>query len=367
MFGSLSGRATVFDIQGELYLAARSVVIQAGAATLEAQALTTSQSLTLPGQDIPLVNEYARQSVSEVEGLSLTDVRSVLSDLAKSIDPASPEYQAIGESLLSSFERLMLIRPTKGLDDAQGLVKLLELSQISNDPQRADDLAVAYAQGIAAAGETFNTPSFLAALRTSGAASTLTGEGLFRFMLAFDEQQRQLGSGLGRLIKSLTSEAGVSEEQIKLQQASGIRDADGQVLDENLLRENAFAWVMANVIPKLEERGVDTTDPVAVQSAIGDLGFVTQEARLVASELVAELERARSIQAQAAAGLVSAQEASRKDLGASVNNLKAAFDTLASESLTPLFETIAPGIDLFANYLENLALNSSGLEKLGIV
>jgi hypothetical protein len=365
----LISRLASLTIAGPISLSVQSLIVNAAQATLVAQATTSSQNATMGQADKDLVNEAARQAVLRVEGLSLTDVRVAASDLARSIVKAdNPNFLPILDSLVHGLESLEIIRPANKEQDQAALNKVLDLAQIGQDPKRADDLVNAFTDLVGSAGPLFNSTAFVNALRMSRQGTTIDGNGLFRFGVAFNDVGRSVGSDVNRLVKVLNGEMGVSSGQETALQNSGLRTTDGQAVDSELLSSNFAAWVEQNVVPLLTQKGIDIAASTidgkkatpaeinnATSRALEDIGFVTTEARTLASVIAGTTEAALAAKVASDAAM-TAQQASAKDLGASFRNLKEAADTLASEGLTPLAEFFAPYVDMLANGMERIAL-----------
>jgi len=347
------GRMLSYIVVGQLYMQASNVVISGAQSALTAQALTTTQNLTLAPANIPLVNAAAVAALTQVEGLSINDLTKLYSNIALSIPAAGPNFARIALAAAQAEERIYAVTPDRAESATSILAKVLEFAQISEDPARAEAIMRGYAAGIGATGATFSPESFLAALRVSGTALTLDEQGIFNFMLAFDEGGRRVGDNTNRMLTALTQEAGVSQAQTDMLTASGIIGPNGRPVQEELLLANQQAWVQAVIRPLLLAQGVDPTDNIAVRIALQEMGFVTREMRQVAQEIAAGEERYFSAWQAAQSGMVNAVTGSQRDLGQSLRNLFASFSTMSVDTLVPLFERLAGPVDRLANWMES--------------
>jgi len=357
----LAERALIYSLLADIRWAVRSATRDAVESTLAGQTATVNQQLTLPEADIPLVDQVAREAVVATQGLGLADARILFTDLRKTVkDPAA--FEAMALALARGRERLAEINPETADKNSLALIKILEAAQVSTDPERAVDIIDAVVAGIAQAGDTFDATSYLKALRVSSTAPTLDGEGVFRTILAFDEQGRRLGTRVARLLAVLTKDIGVSDKQQARLEASGLRLPGGGAVDEELLRTNPMLWVERHLTSRIVEAGLDpnnSADAPAIQKLVADLGFVSQEAVAIVSEITGNAERAAALQNKAATALIRTQEAADKHLGSSSRNLAEAFGTAASVGLTPIFEKLAPKVDAFADWLKWVSLTDT--------
>jgi len=347
------GRMLSYIVVGQLYMQASNVVISGAQAAFQSQAITTTQNLTLAPVNVPIVNALAESFLPLVEGLSINDIRQLISNIALSIPAAGSNFNQIALAAVRAEERLYTISPDRAESAASILAKVLEFAQISQDPARAEALMRGYVAGIGATGATFSPESFLAALRVSGTSLTLDEQGIFNFMLALDEGGRRVGDNTNRMLTVLTQDAGVSEAQTNMLTRSGIIGPNGRPVQEELLLANQQAWVQAVIRPLLRAQGVDPTDNIAVRIALQEMGFVTREMRQVAQEIASAEERYFSAWQTAQAGVINAVQGSERDLGQSLRNLFASFSTIAVDTLVPLFSRLAGPVDRLANWMES--------------
>lgn len=354
-----------YGVAGLALYGVATVTVNAAQAVFAGQALTTAQNLTLDERDTIAVNSAAEQLLPRVENFSLTDMRAIGTDLARAIqvstpdfDAFNPSYVAIFDSVVRALEEVRLLRPATRQQDQDSLNRLMDLAQISEDPIRAQSLAEGYADGLGAVGPLFDTLGFVAALRNSGQATTIDGQGLFRLMLAYNERGRYVGTEFDRMVTVLTQDSGVDDKQTKLLQNAGLIGDDGQVIDPNgFLGVNNAAYIESQVVPALERINVNIDDATEVTRGLAQIGFVTGEANSIALVIAGIGEAAHAYQ-QSQASNMTAQEASALDLAQSFDNLAKSADTLANKTLIPLAEELSPYIDAFANSLEALALGN---------
>lgn len=376
-----------YSITGLTVYAASNVIINAGRATLASQELTTSQNLTRSPLTNEIVNRYAAELLPTTIGLSETDLRLIGTDISGAIDSTTPEFRQIFEYAIRGLEAAAMIRPNSRETDERVLQRIINSAQISQDPERAQDLVQGFIRGLGAVGRDFNAEAFVKAFVQSATATTITGEGLTRMMLAFDAIGRQTGEDLARLSNILSREAGVSVRQQRMLQEAGLRTEEGEVIDPFLLAENPFAWLETYVVPNIVSRlrevnaALPIDDPrrisedapdlqflnneVAVRSLLEEMGFVTTELNTVASA-IAGITEALIATKQAELVTMSPLEASAGDMNAALRNLTAGFETFSSRLLTPLFESTAPLVNNFGNLLKTVIDTGNGFSSLQV-
>jgi hypothetical protein len=236
-------------------------------------------------------------------------------------------------------------------------------------------------QAAALQGETFNASTFLSALRISGKAQTLNEEGFLRFALATDELGRILGSGVQRMSKILTirqadagAGGGVAKGTVDRLIKMGMRGKDGLSDEQRQRFDQDPLGYIAGVVNKLAaEKGLDPTkveDRPQVAQLLTELGFVGREARAILNEIAANAEREKAIPLGLSIDPTRLDEAAADDLGFQLRNLAEQFKSFSAETLKPLFEILAPGVRVVADFLQSLA-NAEGtaaqLKRLGVV
>ena len=216
-------------------------------------------------------------------------------------------------------------------------------------------------EGIAAAqltfGQDFNQKTFIAALRTSQAATRLTTDAMVNFASVVDEQGQRAGSRLQRFNKILTSAggegSGVNATQINLLEASGIRVAARR--NAKLLEEDFGEFIRQEVSPVLSGKGINLDDAVAVKKGLQDLGFTSQELALVEAEIIKRRERARDRERARQVRFDRFRENAEKDIGLAMKAVAAQFKDLSSAALGPAARLLAPALVDVAEGFDDLA------------
>lgn len=363
------------------YLTIRAAEVTIGSAvtaTLEAQAAETRREAAIADPAIRAQIERAGIDATRVgQTTSLTRGENIALDLAVTgfrgdvLDALAPHIARL-ESAATA------VNPARAEQIATLSNKIGNLAAVTEDAGRAQTLATGVYRAAILQGETFNASTAIAALRTSGTAQTIDEEGFVRFALATDELGRQVGSGIQRLNKILSTSldaagagSGVSKGVVEALIAAGVRGEEGVTGERRQLLERDPLRFVEEVIGGLvREQGLDprsTEDRAEVKALVQQMGFVGAELKLITNELSAGSERDKALALQLDPN--AAFEAAQDDLGFQLKALAANFKTFSSQTLEPLFEVLAPGVAAVSDFLKELALAEgagSQLRRVGV-
>ncbi len=319
---------------------------------------------------IKAIEDAARSAVLSTSRIDYTRGREIATDVSLGgvTNANLPQFTDLFTRTESAIGALF-----PGLEKSVTLFnnKMINLANASDDIVRSSELVKGGAQGIAAAGESFNAPTTTAALRTSGLAPTIDAHGLANFILLTDAMGQNIASGVTRLQKELFTPAeqagagsGLAKGAVKNLAERGLR---GYQSDEQSLFNRDPAKFIEDVLgPRFRKAGVDTNNPDSIKKYIQTAGFNATSQRLILNTLTSQDERARQLKAVSGLDPNDPNAGTQGNLLLATNDLIASFNTLSSTVLTPLAETAAPLVSGIADYTEKVALTGSTFDRLKI-
>lgn len=351
------GLSAGYDVANGVRTAART----AGSATLAVQSERSQQQiLGWTAQEMMELDKAASDATRGM--LNLTKTQALAS--ARNLKTAGTTGDALTQLTRVASQSEAALTPIWGKDAARRItesnIKIADLAGALDDVGKGSRLLEAGAAIQLRGGEDFNFKTFLAAIRTSGAAMSLSAEGMVNFASAVDEQGQRAGSGLARFTKVLTipleqagKGGGVAKGTVKALTDSGIRTGAG-ANDDRLLREDPGQWIRKNILPVLVKNGVNIDDAPAVQKALTQMGFVGQERKFVEGEIVKRREREADRAQARRVRIDKVTELAQRDLGLALQQLGAQFKDVSSKVLEPVFRGIAPLVSGAAKALDDL-------------
>lgn len=341
-------------------------------ATNESQAQDTRE-LSIFRNDAAMrdaINSAARQAALETSRLDLTRTRQIATDLA---------LGGVGQSNLPQFTTLFGNTESAigalfpGLEKSVTLFnnKMVNLANASDDIVRSSSLVRGGAQGIAAAGESFNAATSIAALRGSGLAPTINEKGLANFILLTDAMGQNISSGVTRLRKELFIPAeqagagsGIARGAVSNLNERGLRNYSTR--EQARFAQDPAGFIEEVLAPRIRARGVDTNDREALTKFVETAGFNATSQRLIIATLTSIDERQRQLQVVSGLDPSAPNAGTEGNLLLASNDLVKSFNTLSASILTPLFQAAAPFVTQFATFTEKVAITGSTMDKLGI-
>ncbi|MCZ4273230.1 hypothetical protein [Maritalea porphyrae] len=162
-----------------------------------------------------------------------------------------------------------------------------------------------------------------------------------------------------------------SKVNIEAQKRIGIRDDNGLV-DAQLAGENPYEWTKKYLVPALEKSGVDMSNELAISKAIADLSRNSNATGLLTRMVTQsqQIERLIGMYGQAmgpdAADLARNEDpyVSAKGFSTSLQNLAAAFGEHVYPVLIPGMNSMADGINSFAQAVREADGAAVGLTAL---
>ncbi|RNF35336.1 hypothetical protein [Paracoccus methylarcula] len=219
--------------------------------------------------------------------------------------------------------------------------------------------------GSVVVGESFNAATALAAARTAGVATTVTGAGLVEFSLLTDALGQRAGSSANAVRKLLTTPlaqagagGGISKGRVEGAIAAGFRTEQGLTLEqERALGENLPKFVRDFIIPRLEAGGVNLEDRAAVRKFLRNAG-ANETAERALLEIISardEYEKASKTVDQFA-DTTQLAITNSKNMNAALETLAVGFNDLSSSVLVPLLETTAPAVASLGRGMQDAAM-----------
>lgn len=336
----------------------------------EAQAETTRERSIFrsdPGS-IQAITSAATAAALATSRLDLTRTRQIATDLRLGgiTNENLPQFTQLFSNTESAIGALF-----PGLESSVTLFnnKMINLANASDDIKRSAELVKGGAQGIAAAGESFNAPTTTAALRGSGLAPTINAKGLANFILLTDALGQPIASGVSRLRKELfipTEQAGegsgISKGAVANLNEKGIRGFTAE--QQALFAQDPATFIETVLAPRIRANGVDTNNREQLQKFVQEAGFNATSQRLLIGVLTSIDERQRQLQAVSGLDPTNPNAGTEGNLLLATKDLIASFNTLSSTVLTPLAEAVAPSISSLATFVEKVALTGSTLDQL---
>ena len=356
MAGIRVGGLTVKD--AIIYAGAFTVGRAAVNAGLEAQRTAASINATVQDPAIrAAIQTAATDAVDATNRISSTRAAQIALDSYRS-GARGTELSNITSTLAQLESRASIVSP--GLD-ATGLTllanRVLNLGNALGDAERQAELLTGTFGAAVVAGESFNQATFLAALRTSGFATTISQEGLVGLGLLVDAQGQRAGSGLNRLRKELTTPlaqagagAGIAKGAVESLIAGGLRGTEGITKEQqSQFERDPLEFIQKVIAPLVQAKGVNLEERSEIRRFLARSGFneTSQRVLLDALTSVTETQRAR----ETAAGFNVREQDLTSNLPAALANLRAGFESFSASVLTPLFERVAPLVTSFGDSL----------------
>ena len=356
MAGIRVGGLTVKD--AIIYAGAFTVGRAAVNAGLEAQRTAASINATVQDPAIrAAIQTAATDAVDATNRISSTRAAQIALDSYRS-GARGTELSNITSTLAQLESRASIVSP--GLD-AAGLTllanRVLNLGNALGDAERQAELLTGTFGAAVVAGESFNQATFLAALRTSGFATTISQEGLVGLGLLVDAQGQRAGSGLNRLRKELSTPlaqagagAGIAKGAVESLIAGGLRGTEGITKEQQRQFErDPLEFIQKVIAPLVQAQGVNLEERSEIRRFLARSGFneASQRVLLDALTSLTETQRAR----ETAAGFNVREQDLTTNLPAALANLRAGFESFSASVLTPLFERVAPLVTSFGDSL----------------
>lgn len=381
-FSDVFGRALTLAVAYAVITAGTVTVKSASKAAIEGQAEETKREIIVndPKTQASLEN-IAKQAAGSTSRLDLTRLEAIALDSysgglrGKNLESLVP---VIAQKESTS---LLLGADAGAAKRLSGLAnRILNLANATDDLKRSQDILSGVYAGAIVQGESFNAPTTLAALRTSGISNTITGEGLVGISGVIDSLGQRAGSSLARLMKEMFTPldqagegAGISKGAVERLIAFGIRGNEGVSKEQaSKILADPAKFVQEDIREIVEKNGLNVDrDRAEVQRLLLKSGFNVTSSRLVLELLssISESEKARAL-AKNIANPDQVEAAARDDLGAALKDLGASFRTFSSEFLDPIFKRATPAVLKFSEILESLALDdgpTGQLKRLGFV
>ncbi|MCO5082290.1 MAG: hypothetical protein M9955_11610 [Rhizobiaceae bacterium] len=174
----------------------------------------------------------------------------------------------------------------------------------------------------------------------------------------------QLRAAFDQFIVGRASKAALSE-----QEALGLRDEAGRLLNQEKFTENPLTWIWDTMLPKLREKGVDTENETELARVVGQLTNNRLSSDLILRAILSMEQYRRLVEQRLpnAVGLDAADTiqadnpfAAFEGFKSSMQNLSAAI--LPMDHVSAALNTLADGINaLAAAARENPALTALGI------
>lgn len=250
--------------------------------------------LNFTPEERALIEKESSRIVAENPRLAQSEVRSLYNELAPVMGGDPADTTALVE-MAANFVNLRLAMG-KSMDEAtsgmRDIFKFLDnINRLQGPDGKIDPAAKDYfeviMQATAASGADI-TPQIMNTVgrfaRTYG--KTMSPQGMAVLLAQAESMGRVAGSSMNRLVETLagntTKAAQNAQEEWGLITTKEVREGSSgkkpkltrvrdTTLDEELLREDPNMWIIKNLIPKLEERGIDLNNPAQVAKEIGPL------------------------------------------------------------------------------------------------
>lgn len=334
---------------------------------------TTLRTMGYTAEAIRELGEVSRRATQGT--LNVTETRALAA--ARNLRNAGVQDEALESLTKTVAQTEAALTQQFGAEEARRItetnIKIADLAGALDNTKQAAALLEAGAALQITGGEDFNFKSFIAAVRTSGLAATLSADALVNFASAVDEQGTRAGDGLNRLNKVLSATGpgqGVLGAQLAALSESGIRGR----IDRRRAEFDAdpFAVLVEELEPLLMARGVDLVaarrgegkEISKLNTELKAMGFNTKEFRLVQGELIKKEERQRDRARSRQVRFDRFRENAEKDIGLAMKALTAQFKDVAAAGLGPVAKLLAPTLVEVAEGLDNLARGDLSFKNL---
>lgn len=363
--GSTTGRATVYDLQSEAYIAARQAFVAAASAPLAqeeaenrvlAAGRTEDELEVLKGISDRLTDEFQNIPAAEILGNAIETTGS-FGDLTlpENAEMAEQSMRRMVESA-SQLVNIFGLSAEAAADQARLIEKSIQITGAAADPERAARLQRAALQASIASGGDLLPAEVVRSLQQLDASfvAGLSDEALLQVALARDEGGRSSTANFRTAFQDLTR-GNLNQDDREAQIAAGFRDEQGRANEAaQQFQQDPFAFVADEIVPRLEAAGIEVTEANAAQvNAFIDeiLGFTTTGSRYLTATAVQLEERRRELDRARRADPSAARPTVRSEAQA----VSAQFQNVANEALSPLLPTVRTGLDLVSDALNSVS------------
>ncbi len=360
--GRILLRDVAFEVSGEIYLAARNVVLTGFAAPIALDdARLRARTAGFDPETIAALEAEALRLSTVYQSTNQADILNASIEAAGAADPDTPEGFAVAAANMELIARSsQIIAGALGLgadaaaEQARLAFKNAQLQGTSRDPAAAELVIETALRATVASGGDLDLAEAVRAQQQLGALRpAMSEEAFLQILLARDEGGRastaEYRMGFNDLIRGSLNDGDLAQ-----QIAYGFRDAEGRSLVGDEFAQDPLGFAVNRLIPVLEQLGVDITDAVAVQNALDlELGFVDTGARVFTGMIVnrdqiaAEVARAQNVDLDAPIETPSV----RMQAAA----VRAQFENVAMQALEGFLPVVNTSLDLLNDSFANIA------------
>lgn len=370
--GRLSGRSVVFNLSGELYIAARQVAITGALAPIsldDARARVRisgrneGEAAILEGLAEDMSRRFQAVPAAELLGASgeftgrfgefvNPETGAVDDDIVRRIE-ASFERFARNAQILSAA--LPNVNAQQAADSARIIETTIQQAGLASSPEQASEFANAGISAIIASGGDLSPADLKRTLQQiPQLRAGITPESFLQIALARDEGGRRSTGEFDQLASDLIR-GNLNDDDKQRQIEAGFRDTEGNSLVFDQYQNNILDFVEGQVIPRLEKANVDLNDAGAIRSFLdNELGLSKQGGISSLSGLVINIDeiRAEEARAQAANPQFAIDNPTVRQQGQAVS---AQFQNVAAQILEPLLPVVNSGLDDLSDGLAAVA------------
>ena len=355
--GRTMGRAMIASLGGEFFNAGRQVAVTTASAPIT---LDDSRArVRLQGRnnaELDFLESEARRLSGVFQATSAADLLGASGEFTGRLgDLTDPAQQALATQALERFaanaQVISAANPELGGRQAADQARLVEVAiqqaGASLDPVRAQEISDAVLRAVIASGGDLIPSDVKRTLQQLSTAGVDIGPDTLQQVLLNRDEFGRRGTGEFRQAFSDLFRESISDENRELQVANGLRRADGTA-DQRIL--DSFRGDFLNdfigkeIIPRLQEDGVNINDQSDILRGLTQLGFVQQGGLTVLSrsilnfdEALAEFNRSERITPETAIDEPTVRQQARA--------VSAQFSNVASDVLDGALPAINRSLD----------------------
>lgn len=270
---------------------------------------------------------------------------------------------------------MVVLQSLKGkdqaLEESRKFFKALDTLGKNVDPKQVSNIFGGFVKAVGVEGADLNMGDlFQVSKLAKSAGPGLSDAFLYSVVpgLVGDMGASRLGTALGSTLSQVVG--GRATKESKAEQARyGLRDKKGNFLDRYEMMQNPFDYAMNHMLPKLQAKGVNVDDNVAVASVMSKL-FSNQTVADIFTKMITQRAQyaAKSDQYAKAPGLESAQQLPGRDPFVAWEGLLAQMRNFAATVADPVFPKATAALNYFSSAIASAAKafsEADGAQKIG--
>lgn len=361
--GRLMARGFIYDVQSLMAGLLRDAGRAAVAAPMNME--DAQQQIGASGaspEKIATLTDMAKTTSAGHQVVTAADILSASAESAASTDDLAI-IAATMERIATNAEAVQGIQGVSSKDaseQARQMEKTIAQLGLTNKPAEAKAYTDAILKAMVATGGDVGAAEInRMAQQLGGMKLGLSPEAFGQLIGSRDEGGALDTSGISQLYTDLLR-GNLNKADMKAQQESGLRDANGKSLVADQLANNPQGFVNDVLVPLLQKRGVDLTSAEDISAALDEAGLSKQRGIGVATSLILNREANKAIneRRQQANPDYIVKNPTTRQLGTSVSSQ---FDNVMSDALSQFLPMAKAGLDTIAGSMATLSDPKSGM------